>query len=278
MTEQIQPTPAELKLIEIKREQDKLERQKLEAEQELRNQSRIEATKMEIENYSDEIRFLNTKIKDSFNELKKSFRGKFVLKTFDYVKNFETRVFITTYDDNGERKLESKIIFSEDLPCTTSKIVSIENPNCRIYPVKYNRQFRLRLEGCDYKSSNTNYVNVNTCAGKIESYIASQKQELFNKNLEKLTIEIAQKQLSEKYPHAKVSVKKDCKRSHLSYSKIAYNEYIACSVEFENGIRTSFTCYKNHQNPENPSFSRPTITIDKGDALSIISSLENLKF
>jgi len=257
-------TPAELEMIQAKRQQEELAAKKAAAQKQIAIENEIKRARAQIEGYVKRDAQQNAAARDFAATVagckvvveteKKKYNvtyGGEVVKVFNYT---ETNVHLTL---NGY------------------KISVIEH----IVYGKWNYRgsssgYKMYVSGpgIDYKTSNRGYKNGKKVVELIEETIESIKaQELYN-NKQKSAIETAVANLKEQFPNAKINSGRGYKINHYGSPSSRYQEYDKIDVVLENGVQVEYRVYADGR------LERMSLKFPSHNATDLLSQLNEMKF
>lgn len=229
-TKTIELTTEEIKLIEIKREEERLQKEKEDLQIKINNQEKINRTKKEMELFLSKQNFIKKCVEKLFNELPS---GKYKIEVGERNQNFKAQTYINS---------EYVILFEEDLKYNVLSIVHIESKIEIIYEYKelysknsYSRKvigeevFNVRN---GYKEISKNCKSAKTINNKVVEEFQITQLKLKNKTDKKINFDNLIESLSIKYPQAKEIKFTEERKQHWT------EEFV--TVEFNNGFLLNY--------------------------------------
>jgi hypothetical protein len=257
-------TPAELELIQVKRQQEELAAQEAAVQNQLAIEKEIARVKLQVEGY----------IKQEAQQVKAA--GEFALLMSSSGFHIDTR------------DLEAKVTYKSEVVDTINyqgqvaymlkdgyKIEVKEHIVYSKYSYRGRSQgYKMYVSGpgIDYKTSNRGYKNTKKVVELIEDTIESIKAKELRANKQKNAIETTIAKLSQQFPGAQVIPSRGCKINPYGTPSNRYTEYDKIEVKLSNGVEIEYRVY------EDGSLSRMGITFPKHETMELISMLNSLEF
>jgi hypothetical protein len=289
--QEIKLTPAEIKLIELKREENRLIEEKKKAEEEIARGRDIVNAEQDIEKTIKVTSTKNKMLGDAFNEIELKYPGKFKL----HVSTKEICKNVTKSGYDAERNyIGQTIVWSKSVPTPVYEIQLASDPFLRItveehivYSGSYitrasNKGFKFHIEGL-YEYDGKYYVKATTAAEKLVEVENKKAREAAKKDLVKYTLNVSKATLTKKFPTAQITVANEyvSPRTVNPYAKRGQEGWyeIVATVRFTNGFGYSFKISPNSSNPDEPNFSKGKVIIQPNEltAMDMLVALEGLE-
>lgn len=257
-------TPAELEMIQVKRQQEELAAKEAAAKKQLAIENEIKRVKAQVEDSVKKDTQQNAAARDFAATVagskvvvetnKKQWNATYggeTIKVFNYT---ETKVYLTL---NGYTiYVNEHIVYSKWSYRGSSK-------GYKMY---------VSGPGIDYKTSQRGYKNGKKVVELIEETIQHREAQELHKNKQKNAVETAVANLMEQFPTAKIVAGRGYKFNHHASPSNRYTDYDAIDVTLENGIEIEYRVYSDGQ------LSRMDLRFPKHSTAELLSQLNNMKF
>lgn len=260
----IELTPAELEMIQVKRQQEELAAKEKAAQKQLAIENEIKRAEIMVQGYLKKY----TEQAKAAKDFAASVAGcKVVIET-------DKRKYDVTY--GGETvKVIDYTATDVHLTLNSYKIQVSEHIVYGKWSYRgSSKGYKMYVSGpgIDYKTSNRGYKNGKKVVELIEETIESIKaQELYN-NKQKNTIETAVANLKEQFPNAKINSGRGYKINHYGSPSNRYQEYDKIEVVLENGVEVEYRVYANGQ------LERMSLKFPSHNATELLFQLNEMKF
>lgn len=260
----IELTPAELELIQVKRQQEELAAQEKAAQKQLAIEKEIARTTLYVKGYMDK------------NAQQVKAAGEFALQipTAGFHIDECERTVSVTYGGEVVETLK----YTERTPYMLLNGYKISTTEHIVYN-KWNyrgssKGYKMYVSGpgIDYKTSNRGYKNAKKVVELIEDTIEAKKAQELYKNKQRNAVETAVANLTEQFPNAKINSGRGCKINPYGTPSNRYTEYDEIVVVLENGIEVKYRVY------ENGELSRTDLRFPNTDATQLLSQLNEMNF
>jgi len=260
----IELTPAELELIQVKRQQEELAAQEAAVQNQLAIEKEIARVNLQVEGY----------IKQEAQQVKAA--GEFALQMPSVGFHVDTR------DLEAKATYKSEVVdtikYQEQVAYMLKDGYKISVREHIVYS-RYGGRGRsqgykmyVTGPGIDYKTSNRGYKNTKKVIELIEDTIESIKaKELFIAK-QKGAVESTVAKLTQEFPKAKVISSRGCKINPYGSPSNRYTEYDKVEVKLPNGVNIEYRVHSDGY------MERLGITYPKHDTMELISMLNNLEF
>lgn len=257
-------TPAELEMIQVKRQQEELAAKEKAAQKQLAIENEIKRVQVQVEGYIKKDIQQNAAARDfaatvagckvvietNKKPCNATYDGKTV-KVFDYT---ETTVYLTL---NGYTiQVREHIVYGKWSYRGSSK-------GYKMY---------VSGPGIDYKTSQRGYKNGKKVVELIEETIEQRSAQELYKNKQKNAVETAVANLMEQFPTAKVESGRGCRINPYASASNRYTEYDKIDVTLENGVQVEYQVYADG------TLSRMKVSFPNNDTMNLLSELNNMKF
>ena len=260
----IELTPAELDLIQVKRQQEELAAKEAEAKNRVAIENEIKRAEIQVQGYlkkdaekveaAKEFATLvagSKVVTETTNKQYTSVYGGKTIKAIDYV---ETKVHLTL---NGYTiQVNEHIVYGKWSYRGSSK-------GYKMY---------VSGPGIDYKTSNRGYKNGKKVVELIEETIEQRQAQELHKNKQKNAVETAVADLTKQFPTAKVESGRGYRINHYASPSNRHYEYDKIDVTLENGIQIEYQVYADGE------LSRVKVVFPNTDAMEFITQMNNLEF
>jgi hypothetical protein len=257
-------TPAELEMIQVKRQQEELAAKEAAAKKQLAIENEIKRVKAQVEDSVKKDTQQNAAARDfaatvagskvvveTNKKQRHATYGDETIKVFNYT---ETKVYLTL---NGYTiYVNEHIVYSKWSYRGSSK-------GYKMY---------VSGPGIDYKTSNRGYKNGKKVVELIEDTIEARKAQELYKNKQRNAVETAVANLTEQFPNARINSGRGCKINPYSTPSNRYTEYDEIVVVLENGIEVKYRVY------ENGELSRMDLRFPNANATDLLSQLNEMNF
>lgn len=280
--ETIQLTDAELELIRIKREEEKLAKERKLAEEIAEwEKSRIQMIKL-VDHKVDMINRSNSFLNRGWLELQKSAQ---CVGLYEYCSLGE-RTFKETLEDwSYVNSVEEFAIKRKDIK------YYIKARDKITYDSGYSRRsihhgLHFYMEGLGWKVEERNYSKILTCHTKIQDAINVHEREVKKNSIEDNAVLFAQKHLEALYPDATVMVTKE-REYNYSTRRSSDSQHIEARIRFTNGWGVKILVYPNWNNPEEPTYSSASVlnpihmndvNIKDISTFDFVNNIQNIKY
>jgi hypothetical protein len=260
----IQLTPAELELIQVKRQQEELAAQEAAVQNQLAIEKEIARVKLQVEGY----------IKQEAQQVKAA--GEFALQIPSSKLHIDTREHVANVSYKGE--VVDTIKYQEQIAHLTIGEHTVSVKEHIVYS-KFSyrgssRGYKMYVsgQGIDYKTANRGYKNTQKVVELIEDTIEEIKAKEAHANKQKNAVATAIAELTQQFPNATIRQERGyITNYHASHSN-RYQEYDKLVVTLENGIMIEYRVYESGQ------LSRTNISFPQHETMELISLLNNMKF
>ena len=260
----IELTPAELELIQVKRQQEELAAQEAAVQNQLAIEKEIDRVKLQVEGY----------IKQEAQQVKAA--GEFALQIPSSILHINTRDLEANASYKGE--VVDTIKYQEQVAYLTIGEYKVSVKEHIVYS-KFSyrgssRGYKMYVsgQGIDYKTENRGYKNTQKVVELIEETIQRREAQELHKNKQKNAVETAVANLIEQFPTAKIVAGRGYKFNHHASPSNRYTDYDAIDVTLENGIEIEYRVYSDGQ------LSRMDLRFPKHSTAELLSQLNNMKF
>lgn len=257
-------TPAELEMIQVKRQQEELAAKEKAAQKQLAIENEIKRAQVQVEGYVKRDAQQNAAARDFAATVagckvvvetdKKKYNvtyGGETVKVFNYT---ETNVYLTL---NGYTiRVNEHIVYSKWSYRGSSK-------GYKMYVFG---------PGIDYKTSQRGYKNGKKVVELIEETIEQRKAQELYKNKQRNAIETAVADLNTQFPTAKVVAGRGYKINHYGSPSSRYQKYDKIDVVLENGVEVEYRVYANG------TLERMSLKFPSHNATDLLSQLNEMKF
>ena len=260
----IQLTPAELELIQVKRQQEELAAQEATVKNQLAIEQEIARVKLQVDGY----------VKQNAQQVKAA--GEFALQMPSSILHIDTRELSDNVSYNGE--VHENVKYQQQVAHMTIGDYKISVKEHMVYS-KYSyrgssRGYKMYVsgQGIDYKTENRGYKNAKKVVELIEDTIEEIKAKEVHANKQKNAIQTAIAELTQQFPDATIKQERGYKINYHSSPSNRYQEYDKLIVVLKNEIVIEYQVYSNGQ------LSRIGITFPQHETMELISMLNNLEF
>ena len=260
----IQLTPAELELIQVKRQQEELAAQEAAVQNQLAIEKEIARVKLQVEGY----------IKQEAQQVKAA--GEFALQIPSSKLHIDTREHVANVSYKGE--VVDTIKYQEQVAHLTIGEHTVSVKEHIVYS-KFSyrgssRGYKMYVSGpgIDYKTSNRGYKNTKKVIDLIADTIEALKAQELYKNKQRNAVQTAVANLTEQFPTARINSGRGCKINPYASASNRYTEYDEIVVVLENGIEVKYRVY------ENGELSRTHLRFPNTNATDLLSQLNEMNF
>jgi hypothetical protein len=260
----IELTPAELEMIQLKREQEELAAQEKAALRQIAIEKEIARATLYVKNYMDR----------SAQQVKAAEEFAKLIPTATYHVDKTERTVNACYD----REVVETLKYTESNAYLMLKGYKISVTEHIVYN-KWNyrgssRGYKMYVSGpgIDYKTSNRGYKNGKKVVELIEDTIEARKAQELYKNKQRNAVETAVANLTEQFPNARINSGRGCKINPYGSASNRYTEYDEIVVVLENGIEVKYRVY------ENGELSRMDLRFPNANATQLLSQLNEMNF
>lgn len=250
--EVIELTAAELELIRIKREEEKLAKEKAEAQRLKEYEEKIALKRKYADGVLADAAKKNDFFRKAWLELNrdKNMQGLYAIGEYDKKVNisFEMEGF-----DKFEEEIPYKLFYIErkDTRYRVNALPRITyTSGWHSRPIDHGLHFE--IEGMGYIVERRRYKTFKSVHKKIQEAVATRNRTLARENLQKYTIGFAQKALSAAFPSATVTVKEDY--DYNPSRRSVSDTFIRATIQFDNGWGVRCKVYPNAEDCDNPKY------------------------
>lgn len=261
----IELTPAELELIQSKRQQEELAAQ----EAAVKRQRQIDQEIARLKTYYQENATKQNEQTAAAREFAKSIPGG-ELKT-----NSTKQTKVVTY---GSDEVVETIPYFDIVSYIMLNGYKIDVREHIVY-TKWGRGGRsqgykmyVSGTGIDYKTSNRGYKNTKKVVELIEDTIEATKAKELHNNKQRNAVATAVANLTEQFPTAKINTGRGCKVNPYGSPSNRYTEYDEIVVVLENGIQVNYRVYSDGE------LTRMDLRFPNTNATELLSQLNNMNF
>ena len=257
-------TPAELEMIQVKRQQEELAAKKAAAQKQLAIENEIKRAEIQVQGYlkkdteqakaakefAASVAGSKVVIETNKRQYNATYGGETV-KVFNYT---ETNVYLTL---NGYTiGVKEHIVYSKWSYRGSS------------------RGYKMYVSGpgIDYKTSQRGYKNGKKVVELIEETIEQRNAQELYKNKQKNAVETAVANLMEQFPNAKVESGRGCKINPYASASNRYMEYDKIEVTLENGVQVEYRVYADG------ALERMSLRFPKHSTAELLFQLNEMKF
>ena len=273
---ELQLTPAEQKLIELKREEERIKAEKEAVEKAQKIEKAIQEKKFIMQNDL----LAADKQRDAVATFFKDFP-----KGWEMKDKVEKRTY-TAYSWVGDKYDKKDIHWEEEVDVKTSFIEKegykvlvekhiVDTSGRYSYRPHYKDKgwgMKVKGPGFDYKEEERFYKRVGTVVDKIDTKINTKKSEEKAKNSYEVYARAEFKKLQEKYPEAEMKLEHNWKR--YSYSKHGEGYYMwEAPIKFQNGVSVTIRFHSN-QTTTRSNFGFPEME----SPLDLVDMFSEMKF
>lgn len=260
----IELTPAELELIQVKRQQEELAAQEKAAQKQLAIEKEIARVAESVEGYKRK-NAQQVKAAEEFAQL---------IPSAEYrVEKVQRNVTITRFGETIDT-----LTYEEKTPYMLLNGYKISITEHIVYN-KWNyrgssKGYKMYVSGpgIDYKTSNRGYKNAKKVVELIEDTIEAKKAQELYKNKQRNAVETAVANLTEQFPNAKINSGRGCKINPYGTPSNRYTEYDEIVVVLENGIEVKYRVY------ENGELSRTDLRFPSHSPAELLFQLNEMEF
>jgi hypothetical protein len=260
----IELTPAELELIQVKRQQEELAAQEAAVQNQLAIEKEIARVKLQVEGY----------IKKEAQQVKAA--AEFALQIPSSILHINSR------DLEAKATYKSEVVetikYQEEVAHLTIGEYKVSVREHIVYG-KYSyrgssKGYKMYVsgKGIDYKTENRGYKNTQKVVELIEETVEAIKAQELYKNKQRNAVQNAVANLTEQFPNAKINSGRGCKINPYSTPSNRYTEYDEIVVVLENGIEVKYRVY------ENGELSRTDLRFPNSNATQLLSQLNEMNF
>ena len=262
----IQLTPAELELIQVKRQQEELATQEATVKNQLAIEKETARVKLQVDGY----------VKENAQQVKAA--GEFALQMPSSILHIDTRELSDNVSYNGE--VHENVKYQQQVAHMTIGDYKISVKEHIVYShSRYSyrgssRGYKMYVsgQGIDYKTENRGYKNAKKVVELIENTIEEIKAKKVYANKQKNAIQTAIAELTQQFPDATIKQERGYKTNYHSSPSNRYQEYDKLIVVLKNKIVIEYQVYSDGQ------LSRIGITFPKHETIELISMLNNMEF
>lgn len=277
-TTNIELTPAELELIQVKRKEEALKAEKARLENEAKLQKEVIEKENEIRLFKATVFKIAEEAEKAYAHLQKIAPGQYTTFLEPHAREFKVSMyengsFVTKWTETVNF---STLVIKRTVDNSLTKypieirLHAIYNDNRR-NPVYLRSKFK--ISGVSYPVTEREYSSVKTCHTKIEEFLSAKMAEIRRNDLRNFTIVRAETILKETYPNSTVSVKEE-------YSSYSSDKEIKGEIVLKNGFGVTFRVWPNSQEPKKPTISyRGTIVPSdmQKDVFAVLDELIKIK-
>jgi len=260
----IELTPAELELIQVKRQQEELAAQEAAVQNQLAIEKEIARVKLQVDGY----------VKQNAQQVKAA--GEFALQIPSSILHIDTRELSDNVSYNGE--VHETIKYQQQVAHLTIGDYKISVKEHIVYG-KWSvrgssKGYKMYVSGrgIDYKTENRGYKNTQKVVELIQDTIEEIKAKEAHANKQKNAVATAIAELTQQFPDATIRQERGYNTNHYASPSNRYQEYDKLVVALKNGIVIEYRVYENGQ------LSRVNITFPQHEAMELISMLNNMEF
>jgi len=260
----IELTPAELELIQVKRQQEELAAQEAAVQNQLAIEKEIARVKLQVDGY----------VKQNAQQVKAA--GEFALQIPSSTLHIDTRELSDNASYKGE--VVDTIKHQEQVAYLTIGEYEISVKEHVVYSKHSyrgsSRGYKMYVSGpgIDYKTSNRGYKNTQKLVELIDNTIEEVKAQELYKNKQRNAVEAAVANLTRQLPKAIITASRGCKINHYGTPSNRYTEYDKIEVRLANGITMAYRVW------EGGEMERMSIAYPNLDTMELISVLNNIEF
>jgi hypothetical protein len=217
-------TPAELEMIQVKREKEELAKKEAELAKQAELEKDIARKEQNIVIAQKEDAAQVAKAQEFLNQLPKGW-------TID-IRTWEDKAVVNEYTKTQTVTLWSKTFDRQS--------ASLKFEDVKVWVELYNREWRMQISG-----NSRYYTRVSTVAQKVQDMINEKKAvvELAKKKLDAQAT--VAEQMREKYPDAKVEVGVDYEKVSKGRQHYDYEKYNAIMITFPCGAYIKYKVYSD---------------------------------
>jgi hypothetical protein len=260
----IKLTPAELELIQVKRQQEELAAIEAAANKKIAIEQEVARVKLAVDSY----------IKRDAQQVKAA--GEYALQIPTAGFHIDTRDCSSNVTYQGE--VVDTINYQEQVAYMLKDGYKI---SVREHIVHSKYSYRGRSQGykmyvsgrgIDYKVESRGYKNPKKVVELIEDTIKSIKAEELAAVNQKNAVETTIAMLTQQFPEAQVVSSRGCKINPYGNPSNRYTEYDKVEVKLANGVKIEYRVHSNGY------MERLGITFPKHDTMELVSMLNGLEF
>lgn len=270
-------TPEEISLIEIKRQQDALEKERLALERASRLQKDIDYQKKSMETF-------RKKMQAEFDAIKK-FYSEFDPTQFDLVVSTSKETYkvehYTNPEDPRSNNFERDIVWSD---CVEYQSAHIEHKNKKTFiRVSLNDVNSLSLSGVRGVSSLRKYTKVKTILEKINEELKRYEREEAFKSRKQTAEETCVEYWSQKYPDATIEKETMYTGGYFGQGRFrnwsdAKNEHVGVKITLKNGVIVKLRYDEHLDKWCTHKVQYPIPPVPKGDTEDVVNQLQSMVF
>lgn len=251
---QIELTPAEIEMINLKREQEELKRK----ETELRAQAEREKS---IQRAKDRI---TEKLAESAAQVAAATQY-----AIDLGPGFEIKITESTQTEKVDDWSHSYVLREARIHCGEYKITVAMHTTWGKYGRGTNHGYKMYVSGpgIDWKASNRAQSKTKTVKAKIDDAIAEFRAQAEFAEKKKNSLANTLKKMKDQFANAEVTVGRDAERNY----KGQYTSYDCISIKFPNGVAMKFKVYSDG------TLERKSVTFSTKDQWAIMNALSNIE-
>lgn len=260
----IELTPAELDLIQVKRQQEELAAKEAEAKKQLAIENEIKRAQTQVDGY----------VKKNAEQVKAT--AEFAALVPNSVVVVDTRSLV--HNTNYAGKVVNAIKYADTTSHLTLNGYTIQVKEHIVYG-KWSyrgssKGYKMYVSGpgIDYKTSQRGYKNGKKVVELIEETIEQRQAQELYKNKQKNAVETAVANLMEQFPTAKVESGRGCRINPYASASNRYTEYDKIDVTLENGVQIEYQVYASGE------LTRMKVAFPNTDAMEFIAQMNNLEF
>ena len=260
----IELTPAELEMIQLKREQEELAVKEKAAQKQIAIEKEIARTTLCVKGYMDK----SAQQVEAAEEFAK------LIPTATYHVDKIERTVNACYDGEVVETLK----YTESNAYLTLNEYKISVNEHTVYS-KWNyrgssKGYKMYVSGpgIDYKTSNRGYKNAKKVIELIEDTIEAKKAQELHKNKQRNAVATAVANLTEQFPTAKIVSGRGCKINPYGSPSNRYTEYDEIVVTLENGIQVNYRVYAHGE------LQRTDLKFPSHSAAELLFQLNEMKF
>ena len=260
----IKLTPAELELIQVKRQQEELAAKEAEAKNQVAIENEIKRAEIQVQGY----------LKKNIEQAKAAAEFAALVAGCKVVTEITDRQYTVTYGGKTVKVID----YTETVVHLTLNGYKISVKEHIVYG-KWSyrgssKGYKMYVSGTgiDYKTENRGYKNGKKVVELIEETIEQIKARELYKNKQKNAVETAVANLTVSFPTAKVESGRGYRFNQHASPSNRYQEYDKIDVTLENGIQVEYRVW------ENGELSRMKVVFPSDNAMELLSELNNMKF
>ena len=257
-------TPAELELIQVKRQQEELAAKEAEAKNQVAIENEIKRAEIQVQGY----------LKKDTEQVKAAKEFAALVVGSKVVIETKDRQYTVAYGGKTIKVID----YTETSAHLTLNGYTIQVKEHIVYG-KWSyrgssKGYKMYVSGTgiDYKTSQRGYKNGKKVVELIEETIEQRNAQELYKNKQKNAVETAVANLMEQFPTAKVESGRGCRINPYASASNRYTEYDKIDVTLENGVQVEYQVYADG------TLSRMKVSFPNNDTMNLLSELNNMKF